>query len=199
MTMFETPKLFRHLWRTVLVWGVLTLLLGVAVLVWPGKSILVAAVLFGVYLVVSGIAQVLFALTLDVSVGSRILMFISGAVSLVLGLLAFHHFNDGYYAILLLAIWIAVGLIFQGVSETVLAISYPGLPGRGWHIVMGIITAIAGIIVLTWPFHSIAVLTIFAGAGLVVIGIAQIVWAFWARKSVHDVKQGIEQLTNAAQ
>ena len=36
--------------------------------------------------------------------------------------------------ILLLAIWIGVGFIFQGVAESRLAISYRQLPDRGWHI-----------------------------------------------------------------
>ena len=43
---------------------------GHLVLVWPGISILVAAILFGVYLLVTGIAQVIFAFALDVSAGA---------------------------------------------------------------------------------------------------------------------------------
>lgn len=58
MTTVETPPQLRHVWKAMLAWGVLTLILGVVVLVWPGKSILAAAVLFGIYLVASGIAQV---------------------------------------------------------------------------------------------------------------------------------------------
>ena len=38
--------------------GLLAVILGVVILVWPGPSIVVTAVVFGVYLVVSGIAQV---------------------------------------------------------------------------------------------------------------------------------------------
>ena len=136
MTTPQAPTMFRDLWKTVLALGVLTLILGVLVLVWPGISILVAAVLFGAFLVVSGIAQVVAAFRLDVSVGSRVLLFISGALSVVLGVLAFRHFGQGY-AVLLLAIWIGVGFIFQGVAEAVLAISHPELPGRGWHIFLG--------------------------------------------------------------
>ncbi|MGV7835642.1 DUF308 domain-containing protein, partial [Mycobacterium kansasii] len=77
------------------------MVLGVVILVWPGISVLVAAVAFGVYLVVTGIAQVVFAFSLHVSAGSRILLFISGAASLILALLAFRHFGN---AVLLLAI-----------------------------------------------------------------------------------------------
>ena len=121
-----------------LAWGVLNLILGVAVLAWPGMSILAAAVLFGAFLVISGIAQVVAAFALDVTGGSRVLLFISGALSVVLGVLAFRHFGEGY-AVLLLAIWIGVGFIFQGVAEAGMAISHPLLPARGWHIFLGIL------------------------------------------------------------
>jgi len=198
MTTLQTRNPVGDLWKTVLVWGVLTLILGIVVLVWPGMSILVAAVLFGAFLVVSGIAQVVAAFAAEVSAGSRVLLFISGALSLVLGVLAFRHFGQGY-AVLLLAIWIGVGFIFQGVAESVVAISYPQLPARGWHIFLGVISVIAGMVVVAWPFDSIVVLAIVAGAWLVVIGITQIVWAFQARKAARTVEQGIGRLTSAAE
>ncbi|HTY30552.1 HdeD family acid-resistance protein [Mycobacterium sp.] len=197
MTTSQTPDLFRDLWKTVLASGLMALVLGIVILIWPGKSILVAAVLFGAYLVVSGIAQVAFALTLDVSVSTRVLMFISGALSVALGVLAFRHFGGGY-AVLLLAIWIGVGFIFQGVAEAALAISHPELPSRGWHIFLGVLTVIAGMIVLAWPFDSIVMLAIVVGAWLVVIGISQIIWAFQARRTVEHADQTVGRLAGAA-
>ena len=118
--------------------------------------------MFGTYLILSGIAQVIFAFALDVPGGERVLLFISGALSVVLGVLAFRHLGEGY-AILLLAIWIGVGFIFQGVAEAMLAITYKELPGRGWHIFLGILSVIAGMVVMGWPFDSIVVLAIVAG------------------------------------
>jgi uncharacterized membrane protein HdeD (DUF308 family) len=197
MATTQTRNPLSELWKTVLVWGVLNLILGVVILAWPGMSILVAAVLFGAFLVISGIAQVVAAFALDASAASRVLLFISGALSVVLGVLAFRHFGQGY-ALLLLAIWIGVGFIFQGVAEAAMAISHPLLPARGWHIFLGILTVIAGVVVLGWPFDSIVVLAIVAGAWLVVIGITQIIWAFQARKDTRTIEHGIEELTSPA-
>jgi uncharacterized membrane protein HdeD (DUF308 family) len=69
------------------------------------------------------------------------------------------------------------------------------MPARGGHIFLGILTVIAGVVVLGWPFDSIVVLAIVAGAWLVVIGITQIIWAFQARKDTRTIEHGIEQLT----
>src|SRR6202012_4986447 len=153
------PSLLPHLWKSALVSGILSLIVGVVVLAWPGISVLAAAVAFGVYLLITGIAQVGFAFSLHVSAGSRILLFISGAAALILAVLAFRHFGEGY-AVLLLAIWIGVGFVFRGVATTVAAVSDPTLPARGWNIFIGLISLVAGVVVIASPFESILTLAI---------------------------------------
>jgi uncharacterized membrane protein HdeD (DUF308 family) len=197
MTTIETPSVFRHLWKSVLALGVLTLIVGAAVLVWPGQSIVTAGILFVVYLLASGIAQVVAALTVYSPAASRVLLFISGALSVVVGVFAIRDFNDGA-AVWLLALWIGVGFIFQGVTETVLAISFKELPDHGWYILVGVLTVIAGVVVLAWPISSIVVLAIIAGVWLVVIGTTEIVWAVNARSTAKNVERGIDPLTRGA-
>jgi uncharacterized membrane protein HdeD (DUF308 family) len=198
MTITKTPTAtFEQLWKAMLAWGLLTVALGVVVLVWPGKSIVVASALFGAYLLISGIAEVVLAFTLDTLAGVRLLWFIAGALSVVLGVLAFRHFGQGY-AILLLAIWIGVSFVFQGTAETATAISYPDFPGRGWYIFLGIISVIAGIVVLAWPFDSIMVLALVTGIWLVVVGIAEICASLDTRKATKQVEHGIKKVTQGA-
>jgi len=192
MTTIETPSVIRRLWKSVLALGVLTLALGAAVLIWPGDAIVVAAVVFGVYLLVSGIAQAIAAFAVDMSTATRVLYFISGALSVVLGYFAFRDFNNGA-AVWMMAIWIGVGFIFQGVTATALAIDVPALPARGWYIFVGILTVIAGVVTLVWPISSIAVLAIIAGAWLVVIGGTEIVGALSARRTVKKGERRIEE------
>ena len=192
MTTIETPSVIRQLWRSALALGVLTLGLGAVVLIWPGDSIVVASAVFGVYLLVAGIAQAIAAFAVDMSTATRILYFISGALSVVLGYFAFRDFNNGA-AVWMMAIWIGVGFIFQGVTATALAIDVPALPARGWYIFVGILTVIAGVVTLVWPISSIAVLAIVAGVWLVVIGITEIVGALSARRTVNKGERRIEE------
>lgn len=180
------PSLLPHLWKSTLASGFLSLIIGVLVLAWPGISVLAAAIAFGVYLLITGVAQVIFAFGLHVSAGSRILLFISGAASLILAVLAFRHFGQGY-AVLLLAIWIGIGFIFRGVATTISAISDPALPGRGWSIFVGVISSLAGIVVLASPFASIVTLAIVAGAWFVVIGMFEIASSFGIRKASKEL------------
>lgn len=67
----SVPSLLPHLWKSTLVSGILALVLGILVLAWPGITILVAAIIFGAHLLVTGITQVIFAFSLHVSAGGR--------------------------------------------------------------------------------------------------------------------------------
>jgi uncharacterized membrane protein HdeD (DUF308 family) len=174
------PTLLQHLWKTTLLSGVLAVILGVLVLAWPAKTILVAAIFFGVYLLVTGISQVIFAFSLHVSAGGRVLLFISGAAALILAILCFRSLQE---SILLLAIWIGVGFIFRGVATAASAISDPTLPGRGWEIFIGLISLVAGIVMMASPFESLATLTFVVGIWLIVLGVFEVISAFGIRSA----------------
>ena len=182
--------MLQHLWKSALLSGILAVILGILVLTWPGKTIIVAAIFFGAYLLVTGIAQVIFAFSLHVSAGGRVLLFLSGAASLILAILCFRSLQN---SILLLAIWIGVGFIFRGVATAVSAISDPTLLGRGWEIFIGVITLIAGVVVLASPFESIATLTFVVGIWLVVIGVFEAVSAFGIRKAGKDLAGRVDR------
>jgi uncharacterized membrane protein HdeD (DUF308 family) len=189
MTNPVSPSLLPHLWKAALVSGVLALAFGIAMIAWPAISIFVAAIFFGAYLLLSGIQQVFFAFSLDVAAGGRVLLFLSGAASLVLAVLAFRHLAD---AILLMAIWIAIGFIFRGVATSVSAISDPTLPGRAWNIFFGIISLIAGVVVLASPFQSLATLAFVVGIWLVVLGVMEVAAAIGMRKAAGVPAKSVE-------
>jgi uncharacterized membrane protein HdeD (DUF308 family) len=183
----------QQLWKNKLVSGVLTIVLGAMVLAWPGPSILVVSTMFGVYLLVSGFAELFLAFTLPRSAATRVLLFLTGALSLVLAILSFRHFGDGY-AVLLLSLWIGTGFIFLGVSENAVALGERDVPGRGWYVVLGVMSLIAGAVVLVWPFDSIVVLTLVSGASLMILGVIQIVQAVQIRTDTKAARKTFEAL-----
>jgi len=177
-----------RLWKFAMVWGALSAVLGGLILAWPGTSLLVASTLFGVYLLVSGFAGVAMAFTLPEPAGMRVMLFISGVLSVILAVLCFRNFGDPY-PILLLSIWIGVSFIVQGFAIVAVAISYKALPSRGWYGVLGVLSVIAGAVVIAWPWDSIVVLTLYAGIFLVVMGIVQIVQGFVMRSDSKTVRE----------
>jgi uncharacterized membrane protein HdeD (DUF308 family) len=176
------------LWKFAATWGALSAVLGALILAWPGTSMLVASTLFGVYLLVSGFAGVAMSLTLPNSAGMRVMLFISGVLSVILAVLCFGNFGNPY-PVLLLSIWIGVSFIFQGFSIVAVAISYKALPARGWYAVLGVLSVIAGAVVLVWPWDSIVVLTLAVGVWLVVMGIVQVVQGFMMRNDSKTIRE----------
>jgi uncharacterized membrane protein HdeD (DUF308 family) len=180
-------QLARSAWQVLLVLGVLTMLLGIAVLAWPKATLTVVGVLFGLYLVISGVLQLVAAFGTHVSAGLRVMAFISGALSILLGLFCF---RGALESILLLALWIGIGWMFRGTTILMAAASDPTMPARGWQFFAGLLTAIGGIIVVVWPFHSIVVLTIFTGVWLLVMGFIEIITAFQMHHRAKSIPQG---------
>ena len=177
-----------RLWKFAMFWGASSAVLGGLILAWPGTTILVASTLFGVYLLVSGFAGVAMAFTLPESAGMRVMLFISGVLSVILAVLCFRNFGNPY-PVLLLSIWIGVSFLVQGFSIVAVAISYKALPARSWYGVVGVLSVIAGAVVLVWPWDSIAVLTLAAGVWLVVMGIVEIVQGFQMRNDSKTVRE----------
>ncbi|MFC8045967.1 HdeD family acid-resistance protein [Nocardia sp. NPDC057353] len=171
--------LARAAWQTILVTGILSVVLGVLILVWPQATLAVAGVLFGIYLLVSGVLQLIAAFGAPASAGLRVLAFISGVLSIVLGVFCF---RDEIASLLLLGIFIGIGWLFRGIGAVVAAVSEPTMPGRGVQGFFGVITAIAGIVLLVWPVSSVATLAWVAGIWLVVIGVMEIATAFGVKR-----------------
>jgi uncharacterized membrane protein HdeD (DUF308 family) len=189
----HSSNVTRDIWTGAIVSGSLAVVLGVVILAWPQPSVVAAAVLFGVYLVVSGVALLFLTFSMPTSAGTRFLNLIIGIVSVALGILAFRHFGEGY-AVLLLAVWVATGFIIRGLFFTASAISIPQFPGRGWAIVFGSICVIAGFVMLAYPFDSIDTLALVVGAWMTVLGATEVISGLGLRS---DVKKA-QRATDAA-
>jgi uncharacterized membrane protein HdeD (DUF308 family) len=167
-----------------LVLGIAAIVIGLVVLMWPSQTLRVVGVLFGIYLLVSGVVEIMLAFVPGLRGGARFLSALTGVLSILLGLISFRGAAE---SILLLALWIGFGWLITGISRAVAAGSAPYLPFRGWQIFGGILLAIGGIVIVLAPFASIFALAVFSGVWLIVIGIWQIVEAFITRRHGDDL------------
>ena len=186
-TVFEGPlhQLARNTWELLLLVGIVSVAIGAIVLYYPGHSLLVAGFLFGIYLVVSGVGYMFAAFGSHAGAAMRVLAFLTGAVSLVLG---FFCFRDKLESIMLLGLWIGISWVFRGVTLLATALSFDKLPGRGWQALAGVIIIIGGGVLIISPFDSMEILTLVAGCWLVAIGIMDVISALQVRhrlKAVH--------------
>jgi len=171
----------RH-WGWVLAYGILTLLAGVAVLAWPGETLLVLAVLFGIQLIISGIFRFVAALaSTDLTGGTRVMLALLGVLSIIIGLWAVRHV---VITLVALVVFLGIFWVVNGLIEIFTAVAHRDMPDRGWSILMGVLSIIAGLIVLAYPGLSLLGLAVILGIWLLVFGILEIMASFRLRKLI---------------
>jgi len=181
-------RLARLAWQAVLIGGVISLALGVVVFAWPKQTLLVVGVLFGIYLLVIGVVQLVAAFGTHVSTAMRVLAFISGALCVLLGVLCF---RSAARSLVLLALWIGIGWLFRGITQIAAAASDSQMPARGWQAFAGVLNALVGIMLMVWPVESITALTVLAGVSLLVLGLFEVVMAFQMRHRAKEIPAGV--------
>ena len=163
-------------WQAMVFVGVVTVILGLIVALHPSGSLNVLAVLLGVLLVISGIFD--WVRVFDRSEPHRVWLGIAGLLLVVIGVVLIRHLN---LTVALVGLVIGISWIVQGLAALVDAFS--GGPGerRGWWIFFGLISLVAGIVVVAVPTTSVTVLAVLAGIWFIVLGLVEIVGGFMQR------------------
>ena len=178
----------RH-WIWLLAFGILTLAAGVAAVAWPGPTVIAIAVLFGIQLVVVGIFQFVSAFASDgESGGVRVLSAVLGLFAFIIGLYAIRHLAVSVAA---LALLLGIFWIVNGFSEIFNALAHRDQPHRGWTGFIGVLSILAGIVVLAEPGISLVTLALVLGIWLIIYGVMEIAMAFRVRSAVGRVRHAV--------
>ncbi|MFI6571568.1 DUF308 domain-containing protein [Nocardia fluminea] len=149
--------------------GGCSFLLGVALLLWPGRDESVLATLFGISLILSTLVQAYLAFMARIAFPLRVLVLVSAALT---GILAGLVFEGG--TIELLALWIGIGWSVRGIVHALVG-AWDDSVDDGWaHEVCGLATTAIGLAVIAITFQTVTGLATMAGAGLVVIGVMEL-------------------------
>lgn len=156
--------------------GISSIILGILFLTKPVVSLFAVALMFGIWLLVTGVVSIVQSFSSRFETGPRVLFAISGLLSIVLGVVCLKNRFD---AVLLLVIFIGITWLFRGITH--LAASNEIKDGKGWYVFLGVVEILAGIVLLVWPISSAATLMWVAGIWLPIIGIFEIIAAFKLR------------------
>lgn len=172
-------------WWLLLFFGVISIIVGIFCVMQPVDAVETLAWLFAIWLIITGIFEIVRSFGSGIGGGMRALLIITGALSLILGFVALRSFwdDDVVLAGWILAIFIGISFLFRGFSILFLGIEGKGQPGRGWNIFAGIVIIIGGMIILTAPASIIALAWV-VGIWLIVMGIFEIISSFMVRKAV---------------
>ncbi len=163
--------------------GATALIIGLFISFWPKSAAGVIAILVGIYLLVAGLVYLGIGLfSRGLSVGARALDIILGVVFIVAGVLAFANLSEtAMFLGVFLGILVGIAWIIEGVVSLV---QIGDSPSKGWVIFFGLLSIVAGIVLLFSPLWGAVLLFVLTGISLIVLGIIQIVRAFTFGKGV---------------
>lgn len=172
----EAKSLGRSVRTFLAITGVLALLAGLVMLIWPLKAAFAMTAIIATYLIVGGIFYVAIGLFGAAKNGwARVGHVLLGLLYIVAGIVAFVNLPAATAAFALVTVvFIGVSWIFEGVvSLTLLGQDAT----RVWSLLYALLSIVAGILVLSMGLAAAPIFWLVLAISLVVMGVVQIIRA----------------------
>ncbi len=169
----------KYVWQMELVTGIITLGLGIVLSLKPSQSLNVVCVFIGILLIIGGIFH--FIRALDHDEQHRAWIAIAGLLEVVIGVVMIRHLSLTKSVIGLL---IGIVWIVQGVVALLSGIMGGTKGTRSWSIGFGIISLVAGIVVVSVPENSVNALAVLLGIWFIVMGLFELAAGFVLRSEL---------------
>jgi uncharacterized membrane protein HdeD (DUF308 family) len=167
-------------WWMLLLVGALSLAAGLIVLAKPSHSLTTLAVVFGVFVLLDSLYELVTSLFAERGAVGALL----GVLGIVIGILLIRHPVHGVLAVgLLVGIW----FVAAGVIRLVRAFT---LEARLWNIVVALLEIAAGVVIVSSPHVSFATLALLLGISLLLNGLAMVALG-WA---MHTLRRALPRL-----
>lgn len=161
--------------------GVLALIFGVLALVWPEATVLALALLFGIYAIVDGIGLIASGLDRGGERNRRWLYVLAGLVGIAAGVIALLWPQLTALTLVVLA---GAWAIVTGILEIAAAVRLRRELTGEWVIaLLGIVSVIAGVIILLRPDVGAVALATVLGVYAIVAGVVLLLAAWRLRKA----------------
>jgi uncharacterized membrane protein HdeD (DUF308 family) len=169
----------KYVWQMELIAGLITLVLGIVLSFKPSQSLNVVCVFIGILLIIGGIFH--FIRALDHEEQHRAWIAMAGLLELVIGVVMIRHLSltKSVIGLLIGLVWIV-----QGVVALLAGIMGGTRGGRGWTIAFGLISLIAGIVVVSVPEKSVNTLAVLLGIWFIVMGLFELAAGFVLRSEL---------------
>ena len=153
-------------WHTGLFVGIVTIALGIILLSWPGETLRVLSILVGLQLLLWGLFRLIGAFSAT-SAAPGVVGFV-GIIAMLAGVLVIRR---PFETAALLATILGLVWIISGAIDLIASVADRSDTSRGLTAISGLISLGAGIVIVSWPEPTLAVVAIVGGLYLVIIGL----------------------------
>jgi uncharacterized membrane protein HdeD (DUF308 family) len=166
-------------WWLFVLFGVVTLGVGVFFVVSPHETLSTFTVIAGIFLLVDGVLALIASI---VNKGDgRGLLALIGVLSVLAGLVLI---KKPFDTLVVFTLIVGVWFVAAGIVRFVVALASP--EARGGNIVTAILDLIAGVVILSWPDLGLATLAVIIGIVLILRGVFFIGAGWQLRKLAHE-------------
>jgi uncharacterized membrane protein HdeD (DUF308 family) len=178
------PSLARN-WGAVAFRGLLTILFGILILVWPEISLLLLVTFFGIFALIGGILALFIAFRgRQADEGWALFLALEGLAGIAAGVIAFLWPRITAVALLYL---IAVWAIVRGIFEIIFAIQLRREIQNEWLLgLAGLLSIAFGVLLAIWPGPGLLVILWTIGVYAIILGVLQLFLAFRLRNWHHQ-------------
>ncbi|MFC1710254.1 HdeD family acid-resistance protein [Patescibacteria group bacterium] len=161
-------KEYAQYWWLYLLRGIFTILFGIIILTWPGLTIAILVILFGVYTIVSGIFLAIAGLLSVNKYKDWWVVLLQGILGFAIGMIVLKWPGVTICTFLIIA---AIWSIISGIGEIIVAISLRKEVKNEWLLALsGVLSFVLGVLLLSKPATGIYVITILIGIYAVLFG-----------------------------
>lgn len=156
--------------------GALAVVFGLFALFMPGLTLHTFVLVFGLFAIIDGIISIVSSLTKIKEEHNWWYLLMQGVLSVIVGGLVL---RAPFLTEILVVIYIAIWMIAIGAMEIVTAVRlHKQIKGEGWYVASGIISILAGIIILYNPMGGLWALTWLIGFNAILFGAIFIIMGF---------------------
>jgi uncharacterized membrane protein HdeD (DUF308 family) len=165
-------------WGWIMASGVIGLFVGILALLFPVVTVIFAAIVLGIGLLVQGILEIGVAWRAETGSTGRGWLAAFGILALVAGILVLFRPGAGVVA---LAWGLILWFIIVGIHDLIVAGSER--EHRAWNIVLGILSLIVALILLFSPSTAVGTIAVIVALGFLLRGAADVGLALSMRRS----------------
>jgi uncharacterized membrane protein HdeD (DUF308 family) len=173
------------LWR--LLAGIILVILGIAILVYPDVTLAIIVLLVGIFLIIAGLFELIFGFSAEAK-GARWLFILKGIINLLLGIVLL------VYPDITLTIFVyivAAWAIVWGIFELLATFMVPkeqshavyGTGGKWVGVIIGLIAIAFGIVIAVYPDATLSIIIYLVGFLVIAVGILMAINSFGTRPS----------------
>lgn len=155
-----------------------SLIIGVVLIVKPDEALQIVSLIFGVTIILLGVASWIYYFAKD----NFVFLAIMGTIALITGIIVCVKYKS---IITILLLIFGIFLIISGVIDLISAIDAKKKGIRGWGVSLAIAAAviILGLIVAANPFSSMVLVTRLLGCALLIYAVMDIIAFFQVKKA----------------